>query len=100
MHRPDARDTPDTLNQHPLDRVVTTRSEAGAAMRTALAQDGTRTVLVPSTLTNHTVSNNNNKSCMQCNNQFLCLPALKRNYTIFYAMLKLGLVHHIILLMM
>ena len=60
MHRPDALDTPDTLGQHPLDRVVATRSEADAAMCTELAQGGTGTVLVPSTLTNHTVSNNNN----------------------------------------
>ena len=76
-YQPDALDTPNTLDQHPLGRVVATRSEAEAAMCTELAQDGTRSVLVPSTLTNHTVSNNNNKSCMQCNNQFLCLPALK-----------------------
>ena len=69
MHRPDARDTPDTLDQHPLDRVVTTRSEASAAMWPELARDGTRSVMVPSTLTNHTVSNNKIKSCMQCNNQ-------------------------------
>ena len=51
MHRPDARDTPDTLDQHPLDRVVVTRSEAGAAMCMELAQDGTRSELEPSTLT-------------------------------------------------
>ena len=59
MHRPDAPDSPDTLDQHPLGRVVAKRSEAGATMCTKLAQDGTRLVLEPSTLTNHTVSNNN-----------------------------------------
>ena len=51
MLRPDAPDTPDTLDQHPLGRVVATRSEAGGAMCTELAQDSTRSELEPSTLT-------------------------------------------------
>ena len=51
MLRPDAPDTPDTLDQHPLGRVVATRSEVGAAMCTELALDGTRSELEPSTLT-------------------------------------------------
>ncbi len=41
MNRPDAPDTPDTLDQHPLGRFVATSSKAGAAMCTELAQAGT-----------------------------------------------------------
>ena len=47
MHRPDAPVTPDTLDQHPLDRVVATHSAAGAAMCSGLAQDGTKSVVHP-----------------------------------------------------